>query len=362
MRGAKEMIVPEQESATIRPIVAIASPLEMELVARIVAAARGRADIRSRPDLLPSPRYVADHGDPAWRRSPSQQAEWRAMLRDADILWDLPHGEPAGLLEIAPNVRWIQTTSAGVGPTVQRLGLADSEVIVTTASGIHAQPLAEFVFAALLYWTKQLPGMLADQRAHRWERFCATELRGKTMAIVGPGRIGREVARIARAFGMRVWATARRHDPERAAELGLDRLFGRDELPAMLAEADCLVLATPQTPETTDLIGAGELAALKPGAVLINIARGSVLDEDALIAALRSGQVGFAALDVARVEPLPADSPLWDMPNVLISPHSASTADSENGKLVERFIANLEHFLAGRFDELAPQLDKRRGY
>jgi phosphoglycerate dehydrogenase-like enzyme len=130
----------------------------------------------------------------------------------------------------------------------------------------------------------------------------------------------------------------------------------------MLAETDCLVLATPQTPETEGLIGAAELAALKPGAVVINIARGSVLDEDALIAALESGQVGFAALDVARVEPLPADSPLWDMPNVLISPHSASTVDSENGKLVERFLTNLEHFLAGRFDRLSPQLDKARGY
>jgi phosphoglycerate dehydrogenase-like enzyme len=110
------------------------------------------------------------------------------------------------------------------------------------------------------------------------------------------------------------------------------------------------------------LIGAAEIAALKPGAVLVNIARGSVLDEVALIAALRSGQVGFAALDVARVEPLPADSPLWDLPNVLISPHSASTVDGENAKLVERFIANLEHFLAGRYDELSPQLDTERGY
>jgi phosphoglycerate dehydrogenase-like enzyme len=354
--------VVEDPGATTRPVVAIASPLEAHHAARITAVADGRAEIRFRPDLLPPTRYVGDHGDPAWRRSPAQQAEWRAMLRDADILWDLPHGEPTDLLAVAPRVRWIQTTSAGVGPAVQRLGLAGSDVIITTASGIHAQPLTEFVFAALLYWTKQFPHMLADQRDHRWERFCGRELRGQTMAIVGPGRVGREVGRIARAFNMRVWATARRHDPARAAELGVDRLFPRADLRAMLAETDCLVLATPQTPDTAGLIGAAELAALKPGAVLINIARGSVLDEDALIAALRSGQVGFAALDVARVEPLPADSPLWDLPNVLISPHSASTVDSENAKLVERFAANLEHFLAGRYDALAPQLDKASGY
>lgn len=352
----------EDQRAATRPVVAIASPLEAEHVARIAAAADGRVDLRYRPDLLPPTRYVGDHGDPAWRRSPAQQAEWRAMLGDADILWDLPHGEPAEILSVAPNVRWIQTTSAGVGPVAQRLGLADSDVIVTTASGIHAQPLTEFVFAALLYWTKQFPHLLAEQRAHRWERYCGAELRGQTMAIVGPGRVGREVARIARTFNMRVWALARRHDPARAAALGVDRLFSREELGAMLAETDCLVMATPQTPDTAGLIGAAELAALKPGAVLINIARGSVLDEDALIAALRSGQVGFAALDVARVEPLPADSPLWDMPNALISPHSASTVDAENAKLVERFTANLEHFLAGRYDALAPQLDIQQGY
>ncbi|HET7094009.1 MAG TPA: D-2-hydroxyacid dehydrogenase [Thermomicrobiales bacterium] len=354
--------MPHDQSPTARPIVTIASPLEARHVERIAAAANGRIDLRYRPDLLPQPRYVGDHGDPAWRRTPAQQAEWRAMLANADVLWDLPHGEPADLLAVAPRARWIQTTSAGVGPAVQRLGLAASDVIVTTASGIHAQPLTEFVFAALLYWTKQIPHLLAEQRAHRWERYCASELDGQTMAIVGPGRVGREVGRIARAFGMRVWAMARRNDPARAAELGVDRLFGRGELHAMLAAADCLVLATPQTPETAGLIGASEISALKPGAVVVNIARGSVLDEDALIAALRSGQVGFAALDVARVEPLPADSPLWDMPNVLISPHSASTVEGENAKLVERFVANLEHFLAGRYDRLAPQLDKQRGY
>jgi len=256
----------------------------------------------------------------------------------------------------------VQTTSAGVGPTVKRLGLAESEVIVTTASGVHARPLAEFVFAALLYHAKRFPHLLAEQRAHRWARFCGRELRGQRLAIVGPGRIGREVARVGRCFGMEVWAMARDNSPERAAALGVDRLFARKELPEMLGGADCLVLCAPHTPETEGLIGRVELAALKPGAVLVNIARGAMVDEAALIEALGDGRVAFAALDVFQTEPLPPDSPFWDLPNVLINPHSASTVEGENAAITDRFIANLGHFLVGRYDQMAPILDKQRLY
>jgi phosphoglycerate dehydrogenase-like enzyme len=130
----------------------------------------------------------------------------------------------------------------------------------------------------------------------------------------------------------------------------------------MLAGADCLVLCAPQTPETTGMIGAAELATLRPGAVLVNIARGTMLDEAALVAALRSGQVAFAALDVFQTEPLPTDSPLWDLPNVLVNPHSASTVEGENAALTERFIANLGHFLRGETERMEPVLDKARLY
>lgn len=341
----------------------ITSPLEPEHAGRIAAAHPDRFELVYRPDLLPPPRYAADHGgDPAWRRTAEQQAEWRRLLGRAEVLWDFPAGETAGPLELSPNLRWVQTTSAGVGQYVKRLGLQESDLIVTTASGVHAQPLAEFVFAALLFHAKRLAHLQAEQRAHRWQRFHAGELRGRVMAIVGPGRIGREVALVARAFGMTVWATARDNDPARAGALGVDRLFARAELPAMLAGADCLVLCAPHTPETDGLIGRAELAALKPGAVLVNIARGAVVDEDALIDALREGRVGFAALDVFRAEPLPPDSPLWDLPNVLVSPHSASTADTENAKLTDLFLRNLAHYLDGEIDLMAPVLDKRRLY
>jgi phosphoglycerate dehydrogenase-like enzyme len=345
-----------------RLVTMITSPLEPEHAARIAEAFPDRVELIYRPDLMPAIRYVGDHGDPAWRRDADQEREWHALLRRADVLWDFPMNETRSLLELAPRVRWVQTTSAGVGPLVLRLGLQDADIIVTTASGLHAQPLAEFVFAALLFHSKELGRLQGDQRTHSWRRFCGIELAGRTMAIIGPGRIGQEVARVARAFRMRVVAMGRDNDPARAAALGVDRLFPRDDLLAMLGEADCLVVCAPQTPETSDLLGETEFAAIKPGAVFVNIGRGTIVDEDALLAALRDGRIAFAALDVFRNEPLPPDSPFWDQPNVLINPHSASTVDTENAKLAERFTHNLEHYLAGAYDRLEPVLDKRRLY
>ena len=161
---------------------------------------------------------------------------------------------------------------------------------------------------------------------------------------------------------MRVVAMGRNNDPARAEALGVDRLYARNALPAMLAEADCLVLCAPQTPETDGLMGPAEFAALKPGVVFVNIGRGTLLDEKALLQALRDGTIAFAALDVFPTEPLPADSPLWEMPNVLINPHSASTVDTENAKLVDVFTRNLDHYLRGELDAMTPLLDKRRLY
>ena len=340
----------------------IASPLEAEHAARIAAAFPDRVELLYRPDLMPAIRYLGDHGDPAWRRTPEQERAWHALLRRAEVLWDIPQHERFPLLDLAPRLRWVQTTSAGVGPLVKRLGLQDADLIVTTASGIHGQPLAEFVFAALLFHSKELGRLQEEQRLRRWNRFCGTELAGRTMAVIGPGRIGREIARIARAFRMRAVALGRGSDPARAGEIGFDRLYRRDEFPKMLAETDCLVVCAPQTPETENLLGPAEFAALKPGAVFVNIGRGTIVDDAALLRALRDGTVAFAALNVFREEPLPPDSPFWAMPNVLVNPHSASTVDTENAKLTDRFIENLGHYLDGDLDRLAPVLDKGRMY
>jgi phosphoglycerate dehydrogenase-like enzyme len=352
-----------QERSNGRARIVIASPLEAEHVARIAGAHPDRTEVIHRPDLLPPTRYRGDHGgSPGWTRTPAQQAEWLALLAGAEIIWDFPFKTQDNLMAVTPRLRWVQTTSAGVGQLVKRLGLEGSDLIVTTASGVHAQPLAEFVFGVLLGHVKRFDRLREDQRAHRWERFSGGELAGQVMAIVGPGRIGREVARIARAFRMTVWAMGRDNTPDRAAALGVDRLFARDELRAMLAGADCVVLCAPHTAETENLIGRDELLAMQPGAVLVNIARGAMIDEDALVEVLRSGHLGLAALDVFRTEPLPPESPLWELPNVLINPHSASTADSENGKLTDRFIENLGHYLAGEIDAMQPRLDTTRLY
>ncbi|WP_343712398.1 D-2-hydroxyacid dehydrogenase [Inquilinus sp.] len=346
---------------TDRLNVLIASPLEEEHVARIRAVAPDRVDVIYEPDLLPPTRYVADHSGPAgFRRNEEQEARWRRHLAQADILWDFPpdaaDGSPG--LSLAPKVKWIQATSSGIGSRVARLGLKDSAIVLTTAKGVHAGPLTEFVFHSLIgHWKRQLH-VQAEQKRHHWDRFCGEELAGKTLAVVGVGEVGRRVIQIGKAFDMRVVALARPGSKRIAAELGVDALFGSDDLHRMLGEADALVLIIPHTAETEGMIDRAAIAAMKPGVVLVNIARGQVIDEPAMIDALRSGHIAFAALDVFAVEPLPPSSPLWDMPNVLVSPHSASTATSENGKITEIFCRNLECFVEGRLSEMTNLFDR----
>jgi phosphoglycerate dehydrogenase-like enzyme len=179
------------------------------------------------------------------------------------------------------------------------------------------------------------------------------------VGIVGLGGVGGEVGRSCRALGLRVIAT-RRTGPDAGGGGAADVVLPPSGLPTLLREADVLVLSCPHTPETEGLIGAEELAMLKPGAVLINIARGAVVDEPALIDALRSGRLEAAALDVAAEEPLPAGSPLWDLPNVLVSPHSASTVVTENARLTDLFCENLRRYIRG--DPLLNVFDRTRLY
>jgi phosphoglycerate dehydrogenase-like enzyme len=259
-------------------------------------------------------------------------------------------------------LRWVQTTSSGVGQLIKLLGVHNSDLLVTTARGVHAGPLSEFVFLALLSHMRRLPHLQAEQRRHHWERFCGDELAGKTLAIIGAGEVGRRVAAVAACFGMRVVALARAASDRTAEQLGVDVLFPRERLHDMLAQADALVLSVPHTTETEGMIDEAALAALKPGGVLVNIARGRVVDQEAMIEALRSGRIGFAALDVFAAEPLPADSRLWDLPNVLISPHSSSTAESENEKITDIFCHNLSCYLQGRRGDMRNILDKARMY
>lgn len=300
-------------------------------------------------------RYIADHAGGEFVRTAAQERHWRESLAAAEILWDFPP-RPADLA-FCKRLKWIQTTSTGVGRRVLALGLQNANVLVTTARGVHAGPLAEFVLLALLLHVKRLRHLEADQRAHRWVRYCGDELAAKTLLTIGAGDLARGTARIARALGMRVLALAR--DPAKSREHAdlFDAILPIASLHQALPDADAVVVTVPHTAETEHLIDRSAFAAMKSGVVFINIARGTIIDEPALIAALRSGHIGFAALDVATVEPLPPKSPLWDLPNVLISPHSASTVAAENTRITEIFCFNLARFLAGDIAGTKNRLD-----
>ena len=326
-----------------------ASYLEPEHV-EIIRRVDDRLAVFYEPDLVPPPRYASDHVGSPFRRTTEQDARWRHLLSQAHILFDFDRTYKQELPDLAPNLRWIQATSAGIGQFVKRRDYARRmpETILTTASGVHAQPLAEFCLMAMLAFSRGLLQMFDLQHQRRWERFAATDLAGRTLAVVGVGAIGREVARMGKALGMRVLGIKRRVADVDPASLHLDALYPPEALPTVLKQAEYLVLIAPHTPETEKMIGAEELALLPGGAVVINVGRGPLIDEPALVEALRSGRLGGAALDVFAREPLPRESPLWTLPNVLVSPHSGSTSDRENSRLTALFCENLRRFLAGQ--------------
>ena len=336
-------------------VVFIAAPFEQEHVDRI-RAVDPRIEVLHDPTLLPRPRYVSDHAGSPTKRTPDDEQRFLEMLGRAEVVLDFPSGHYRDLPAVAPRLRWLQSTSAGIGQMVKRVGLDQTDITFTTASGVHARPLADFCLMAMLMFAKNYVWMERDKKAKRWERYCGEELTGKTLAIVGIGRVGQEVGRHGKRMDMRVTGMRRSDAPVP----DVDKLFDRAELHAMLREADFLVLAAPHTPETEGIIGEAELAVLKPSAVLINVGRGALVDEDALIRALREKRLAGAALDVLRDEPPPQDSPLWDMPNVIISPHSASTVTQENARITDIFCDNLRRYLSGQ--PLRNVLDKKQLY
>ena len=348
-------------SATESVTLLIASYLEPEHVARIRAVDE-RVEVIYEPDLLRKPRYAADHHGVPAPRSPEDESRWRGLLAKADILFDFDHTNDADLPDLAPRVRWVQASSAGIGQfvTSRRYHERMKRTIFTTASGVHAVPLAEFCALAMLGLSRGLFRMHELQGRKHWERFAGTDLVNRTVVIFGHGAIGREVGRLARAFGMTAVGVKRSVSNGDPSAHNVDELHPSASFRSLLPRAEFLVLIAPHTRETEHALGHDELKLMPKGALLINIGRGALVDEAALIGALQSGHLAGAALDVFATEPLPIDSPLWTMPNVLVSPHSASTSDRENGRLTDLFCENLGRFLRG--ETLRNVLDAERLY
>src|SRR5579875_3388120 len=231
----------------------IASPLEREHVATL-AAVDDRLEVLYEPDLLGRPRYPADHSGAPFQRTPEQQERWDALLARAEIMWDFDQASMPDLLRRAPHLRWVQATSAGVGQFAARHGLLASDLIITTASGVHAGPLADFVLMAMLTFTKDYARLEREKQARHWERYATREMAGQTAVIVGLGNIGRAVATAARGFGVRTIGIVRDPAGRTAAESGVDDLLGPDRLREAAPLADTLVLCVPHTHDTEGMI------------------------------------------------------------------------------------------------------------
>ena len=274
------------------------------------------------------------------------------------------------LLVRAPRLTWVHSASAGVEraltPAARERG-----IVITNARGVFSRPIAEYVMMMILAISRRLPQLLELQRERTWQPLEGVELRDVTLGIVGLGSIGRAVGALATAFGCRVIATRRRLEtgaalppvedgPHGARDLTLDRVLGPDALPELLAEADFVVLAAPLTPDTVGMIDEEALARMKPGAWLINVARGRLVDERALVRALRDGRIGGAVLDTFREEPLPASSPFYDLDNAIVTPHTSWSSGRVLDRSVELFCDNLRRFAAG--EPLLNVVDPDAGY
>jgi len=279
-------------------------------------------------------------------RGPGPDAETRASILPRLAEVEVMVGTnrlPVEYFDAAPALRWYQAMNAGL-ERLDRAGVLQRGFAVTNGSGLAAAPIAEWCIAAMFALAKRFPTYLRNQDRHAWERIRGgIALEGKTCGIVGLGAIGRETAKRARALGMRVVASRRTAD---GTDSDCDELLPYSELHALLAQSDFVVLCVPLTRETTHLIDAAALRAMKPTASLLNIARGEVIDQDALIAALSDGTIASAALDVTTPEPLPADHPLWALPNVMITPHVSGASDRREGTAAALFLDNLRRYLA----------------
>lgn len=272
---------------------------------------------------------------------------FRQAAPEADVM--LVGAVPRELFEevfaMAPRLEWVHVMWAGLDSLLFP-ALAQRPVTLTNGRGVFARSLAEFVIAGMLWFAKDIRRMRRQQRERKWEKFTVEELHGRQLGIIGHGSIGRAVAALATAFGMKV--------------IGVGRRSPREEFDEVIAASDFILVSAPLTPETRGLIGEAEFRRMRPGAVLINVGRGPVVQEEALIAALRDGRIRGAVLDVYDEEPLPSDHPFWSMENVLLSPHCADNTPTWLDEAMQLFVENFERYVKG--EPLKNIVDKEAGY
>ena len=290
------------------------------------------------------------------RGDESKSAELDALLVETDVLFGFV--PPKNIITRAPRLKWMQATSAGVDRH-RDTEIWRSKVIITGVSGIHATPIGEFVLGLMLMFAKDIPQSFQMKQKRQWQRYLPRTLHGKMVGIVGLGHIGGEVARLAKAFGMKVIATRGSAKAEGKAK-NVDLLLPRDRTKELLNASDYVILTLPLTPETHNIIGAAEFKAMKSSAYIINIGRGSLIDEEALIRALDEKCIAGAGLDVTAIEPLPAESRLWDFENVILTPHVAGGMEDYMLRAVELFCENLKRYLDEK--KLLNVIDRKKGY
>lgn len=350
------------DAAMTRPVaVAIATPIEPDLVG-LIREIGDRIAVIYQPELLPPTRYAGDHrGIDGFQRSAEEELRWQASLAGAEVLLGIPGDSSEGLAAVVhdlPRLRWVQGTAAGAGEQLKAAALTKAElnrITITSASGVHAGPLAEFCLFGLLAMSKGLPRLRADQRAHHWDHYPVAELRGHTLLVLGLGAVGTEVARLAKAFGMHTLGM-NRHGSSDSPDI--DEAHPATSLEELLPRADAIVVTLPLTEETAGMLDARAFVRIKPATLLVNVGRGGVIDEVAMVDALCDHRLAGAVLDVFATEPLPKDSPLWDMPNVVVSPHTTALSPHENERIVALFVKNLRRYLEGQelINRIDPQL------
>ena len=321
-----------------------------------------------KPVLFLASRLSEDEAALAMDLAPNLKVVYPESPERALELAPLAHGcevrfATAEFLAKAPKLRWVQATSAGVDRYMSNEALwGNQEIVLTNMQGMHGPTIADHVFGMLLVLTRDLRIHAQDARRGEWNRggsevFQPVALEGRTLLVVGLGGIGREVAKRGKGFGMEVWATKRRATEPPSY---VDRQETSDKLMEMLPDADVVVLCVPLTDETRGMIGAEQFAAMQPGSYLINIARGPVVDTDALMVALQNGTLAGAGLDVTDPEPLPAEHPLWQIENLIITPHVAARSQLTSDDWTRLYRENLRRF--GKGEPLLNVVDKTAGY